>query len=125
MPFIPLVTDEIEKLLKRQNIEPIYKPRQQLGEVLRSAKDKIYPLSKAAVYRISCDCEKVHIESTKRSIGARFQQQCWQLNQNEKVHTLPTCPHQRIYHLFLKNRNHLRHLELLLIESHQNLQIFE
>lgn len=57
LPYIPRVTDQIGRLLQKENLKTIYKPTNKIKEYLRTAKDSRDPLSSSRIFRIP-----VHVE---------------------------------------------------------------
>nr|XP_060632240.1 uncharacterized protein LOC132775540 [Anolis sagrei ordinatus] len=74
LPYIKGTTDRIGKLMRKHNIQTIYKPTKKIQQMLRSAKDKRDPLTCAGVYRIPCSCGQVYIGTTKRSAQTRIKE---------------------------------------------------
>ncbi|XP_062837651.1 uncharacterized protein LOC134299269 [Anolis carolinensis] len=74
LPYIKGTTDRIGKLMKKHNLQTIYRPTKKIQQMLRSAKDKRDPLSSAGVYRIPCSCGQVYIGTTKRSAQTRVKE---------------------------------------------------
>ncbi|XP_054709749.1 uncharacterized protein LOC129219384 [Uloborus diversus] len=72
LPYLHRVTDRIGKLLEKHNIKTIFKPTTQLRNCYRPVKDPRGPFSTSGVYEISCSCESVYVETTKRSIKTRL-----------------------------------------------------
>jgi predicted GIY-YIG superfamily endonuclease len=57
---------------RKHNIRTVFKPHKKLREVVRSVKDEVDPKDREGVYRISCECQRVYIGQTKRSIKERI-----------------------------------------------------
>nr|XP_060617816.1 uncharacterized protein LOC132767173 [Anolis sagrei ordinatus] len=74
LPYIKGTTDRIGKLMRKHNIQTIYKPTKKIQQMLRSAKDKRDPLTSSGVYRIPCSCGQVYIGTTKRSAQTRIKE---------------------------------------------------
>lgn len=74
LPYIQGVTDSIGRILRKNNIKPIFKPPQKIGQFLTSPKDERPPLSSSGVYRIPCSCGKVYIGETGRKISTRLKE---------------------------------------------------
>lgn len=74
LPYIPKVTDKIERLLRKVGIKTIFKPTRKIKDCLRSAKDKRDPLATPGIYRIPCTCGKVYIGTTMRSVNTRIKE---------------------------------------------------
>lgn len=72
LPYVKKVTDRIGRLLTRHGVRTIFKPTQQLRNILRSAKDPQDRMSLAGVYRIPCSCGSVYIGTTGRSFNTRI-----------------------------------------------------
>jgi hypothetical protein len=71
LPYIRGTTEKIGRLLKQQNIRPIFTPHRKISTYLRNFKN-IEPLSSQGIYEIPChNCEKVYIGKTNRKISAR------------------------------------------------------
>lgn len=74
LPFIKGTTDKIGRILRRRNIQVVYKPHEQMTKYLRKEKDKI-PLEAQGVYQIPCStCEKVYVGQTNRRISVRLEE---------------------------------------------------
>lgn len=73
--FVPQLTNFLEPIFKKHNIQIVYNNNNKLKNQLGSAKDKINNNDASGIYKVSCgDCEKVYIGQTKRSIGKRFKE---------------------------------------------------
>jgi len=57
-------TDRIGRILKKHNIQTVFKPPKKIGQILKNFKDQRPPLNSARVYKIPCSCGKVYIGKT-------------------------------------------------------------
>ena len=72
LPYIPGITDRINKILRKSGIKTVFKPPSKIGHLLPSPKDKLNPLSSKGVYTIPCSCGAQYIGETGRSIKTRI-----------------------------------------------------
>jgi hypothetical protein len=72
IPYVKGTSERIGRVLKKHNIRTVFKPHKKLREVVRSVKDEVDPKDREGVYRINCECQKVYIGQTRRSIKERF-----------------------------------------------------
>ena len=72
IPYVKDTSERIGRVLKKHNILTVFKLLKNLGQVVRSVKDEVDPKDREGVYRINCECEKVYIGQTRRSIKERF-----------------------------------------------------
>ena len=86
LPFVEDVTVRIGKLLNKKGIKTVYTPTTKISQVLKNPKDPRDPLSATGVYKIPCQCGKVYIGMTGRSIKKRMceHQRHLRLGQAEK-----------------------------------------
>ncbi|KAJ7342176.1 hypothetical protein JRQ81_009435, partial [Phrynocephalus forsythii] len=66
LPYIKGVS--MDKVLKKHNLQTVFRPTTKIQQMLQLAKDKRNPLATAGVYRIPCSCGHVYIGNTKHSI---------------------------------------------------------
>lgn len=71
LPYVHQVTDKIGRILKKHDIHPVYSPHKKLQASLNSVKDHI-PLMVSGVYEVPCECGKVYIGQTGRTIRTRI-----------------------------------------------------
>jgi hypothetical protein len=64
------VSNKIGRLLGKYNIKMVHIPVRENFSFMRSVKDKL-GLKVAGIYCVPCECDKVHIEQTGRTIEAR------------------------------------------------------
>jgi hypothetical protein len=64
--FFPGITNKLQGIFKRNNIDLVYSNRGKLSDVLRNPKDKFHPLEKSGVLST-----KLHIKVVKRNTSAR------------------------------------------------------
>jgi hypothetical protein len=129
LPYIKRVTDRIGKTLTKYNIKTIYLPTSKISQNLRSVKDKTEYLKTTGVYRIPCNCEKVYIGQTKRSIKTRIsehQRNC-RLGQTDKSaiaeHILFNDGHRMLYEdttVLSRDKNYHTRLYREAIEIHKH-----
>ncbi|KAJ7324090.1 hypothetical protein JRQ81_017110, partial [Phrynocephalus forsythii] len=56
LPCIKGVTDCMDKVLQKHNLQTAFRPTTKILQMLQSAKDKRNPLATAGEYRIFCSC---------------------------------------------------------------------
>jgi hypothetical protein len=64
------VSNKISRLLTKYNIKTVHVPKKKTRQLLRTAKDDL-GFKIPGVYRIPCECGKVYIGQSGRSIEAR------------------------------------------------------
>ena len=75
LPYIEGLTQNLKRLLEKNNIECAISSRSQtLRSKLSSVKDKQLPEEKACVYQIPCHCGKVYIGQTRRKLKTRLKE---------------------------------------------------
>lgn len=74
LPYVQGVTDRIAKVLKGKNIKTTFVPTTKVGSLLRSVKEPVDPLHTPGIYKIPCECGKVYIGQTTRTIKQRKQE---------------------------------------------------
>ena len=75
LPYIEGLTQNLKRLLEKNNIECAVSSRSQtLKSKLSSVKDKELPEEKACVYQIPCHCGKVYIGQTRRKLTTRVKE---------------------------------------------------
>jgi hypothetical protein len=52
--FVPGITNKLQGIFKRHNIDLVYSNRCKLSDVLRNPQNKCHPLEKSGVYQIAC-----------------------------------------------------------------------
>jgi hypothetical protein len=70
LPHQQAVSNKISRLLTKYNIKTVHIPKKKNRQLLRAAKDDL-GLKIPGVYRIPCECGKVYIGQTGRSVEAR------------------------------------------------------
>jgi hypothetical protein len=70
LPYQQAVSNKISRLLTKYNIKTVHAPKKKNRQLLRTAEDDL-GLKIPGVYRIPCECGKVYIGQTDRSIEAR------------------------------------------------------
>ncbi|KAJ7341688.1 hypothetical protein JRQ81_006337 [Phrynocephalus forsythii] len=90
----------MDKVLKKHNLQTVFRTTTKIQQMLWSAKDKRNPFTTAGVYRIACSCGQVYFGTTKCSIQTRIKEHerhC-RLKQPEKSavaeHTLKQIEHE-------------------------------
>jgi hypothetical protein len=71
LPYVSTISNKIAGILRRHNVETIHKPPGKLKALLGTTKDKL-GLKTSGVYRIPCECGKVYIGETGRTIEKRL-----------------------------------------------------
>lgn len=73
LPFVPKLSDQIQKVLKRHNINSYYSSSGNLKDVIGNLKDKTKTDEKSGVYEIECGtCEGKYRGQTSRRIADRI-----------------------------------------------------
>lgn len=82
LPYYTPITNELSKILKKQNIKTCYTNGGNLRDLLGTEKDKENNiLRKSGIYRLTCEnCEKKYVGQTKRCLETRLQEH---LNETE------------------------------------------
>jgi hypothetical protein len=70
LPYQQTVSNKISRLLARHNIKTVHKPKKKNIHMLRMVKDNL-GLKVLRVNQIPCECGKVYVGQTGRSIEAR------------------------------------------------------
>jgi hypothetical protein len=70
IPYQKAITNKISRLLAKYNIKTVHIPRKKNIHMLRPVKDDL-GLKVPGMYRIPCECGKVYVGQTGRSIEAR------------------------------------------------------
>jgi hypothetical protein len=73
LPFVDITCNRISRVLSKHNIKTVSLPPWKLSNFLRPFKDHL-DLKSPGVYSIPCDCEKVYIGQTGRSIETRVKE---------------------------------------------------
>jgi hypothetical protein len=73
LPFVGTVINRISRVLARHNIKPVGLPHMKLSSLLRPVKDHL-GLRTPGVYRIPCECGRVYIGQTGRSVDIRLKE---------------------------------------------------
>jgi hypothetical protein len=71
LPFVGTVFNRISRVLARHNIKSVGLSHMKLSSLLRPAKDHL-GLRTLGVYRIPCECGRVYIGQTGRSVDIRL-----------------------------------------------------
>ena len=74
LPYIQGTTDKIANILRKKQIKVAFSPPNTLKGMLDHAKDQTDPRKNKGVYSIPCDCGKVYIGETGRSIQTRLKE---------------------------------------------------
>lgn len=70
-----ILTDKIQTIYNKYNINLVFKNNSKLRNILGNAKDKNNLTNKSGIYQISCnDCDKIYIGQSKRAILTRFKE---------------------------------------------------
>jgi hypothetical protein len=70
LPFVGIVFNRISRVLARHNIKSVGLPQMKLSSLLRPVKDHL-GLKTPGVYRIPCQCGRIYIWQTGRSVDIR------------------------------------------------------
>ena len=121
------------ELLKKHNLQTVFRPTTKIQQMLWSAKDKRDPLTTAGVYEIPCSCGQVYIGTTKHSVYTRIKEHerhC-RLKQPEKSavaeHALKQAGHEILFQnteVLDNTSNHYVRLHREAIEIHKYQQNF-
>ena len=86
IPFIGPASFKIQRTLQKANIQVRHSSVTKLHSLLHTHKDKKDPHSNPGVYKIPCNCGKVYIGETGRSISTRLKEHkaCYRQSQWEK-----------------------------------------
>lgn len=82
VPYYTPITNELSKILKKQNVKICYTNAGNLRDLLGTEKDKENNiLKKSGIYRLTCeDCDKKYVGQTRRCLEVRLQEH---LNETE------------------------------------------
>ncbi|XP_044753724.1 uncharacterized protein LOC123313085 [Coccinella septempunctata] len=72
IPYVPGVSERIQKYLKKFNIQISFKVENSLRAILSRGKDKVDPVERMGVYRLECSCGSFYIGRSFRSIRTRI-----------------------------------------------------
>jgi hypothetical protein len=78
LPFVGNVFNRISRVLARHNIKSVGLPQMKLSGLLRLVKDHLR-LRTPGVYRIPCECGRVYIGQTGRSVDIRLKEHQWHI----------------------------------------------
>jgi hypothetical protein len=73
LPYVGTIFNRISRVLSRHNIKSVGLPPKKLSSFLRPVKDNL-GLRTPGVYRIACECGKVYIGQTGRSVDKRLKE---------------------------------------------------
>jgi hypothetical protein len=73
LPFVGTVFNRISRVLARHNVRSVGLPRMELSSLLRPVKDHL-GLRTPGIYRIPCECGRVYIGQTGRSVDIRLKE---------------------------------------------------
>ena len=73
LPFIANVTDKIGRILNKYDIQTSYKSNLKIRDLLGNVKD-IVPLHCSGIYKIPCQCGKVYIGQTGRTVSKKLKE---------------------------------------------------
>ena len=74
LPYIQGTIDKIANILRKKQIRVIFSPFNTLCGILYHSKDQADPKKNKGVYSIPCDCGKVYIGETGRSVLIRLKE---------------------------------------------------
>jgi hypothetical protein len=78
LPFVGTVFNRISRVPARHNIKFVGLPHMKLSILLRPVKDHL-EIGIPGFYRISCECGRVYIGQTGRSVDIRLKQHQWHI----------------------------------------------
>ena len=135
IPYIGHISIKLGKLLGNTNHTCAYRTINSLGKSFVNSKEKIDPLSKSGVYKLTCeDCDSIYIGQTGRDFGTRYKEhiRSWKNNKPDESHFAKHLldnnhqPHSNntptILHTIGKGMK-LNALETLEIHKHKNSNI--
>ncbi|PNF41399.1 hypothetical protein B7P43_G14428 [Cryptotermes secundus] len=73
LPFVGTIFNRISRVLSRHNIKSVGLPPKKISNFLRPVKDHL-GLRTPGIYRIPCECGKVYIGQTGRSVDTRLKE---------------------------------------------------
>jgi hypothetical protein len=76
LPFVGTLFNSISRVLARHNIKSVGLPHMKLSSLLRPVKDHL-GLRTPGIYRILCECGRVYIGQTGRSVDIRIKEHQW------------------------------------------------
>jgi len=106
LPYCSSVSDKIKRVLKKYDIDSIFRPPAKIKQLLRSPKDHI-PWSRPGVYEVPCSCGKSYIGETKRSLSIRLNEHIKAIMKNQVTksaicehlaYALPEEHHEILFH---------------------------
>jgi hypothetical protein len=77
-PFVGTVFNRISRVLARNNIKSLGLSHMKLSSLLRPVKDHL-GLRTLGIYRIPCECGRVYIGQTGRSVDIRLKEHQWRI----------------------------------------------
>jgi predicted GIY-YIG superfamily endonuclease len=85
LPYVSTVSGKISRILKKHNIRTIHRPTTKLRQLLVNPKDPV-GLKTPGVYSVPCECGKMYIGETGRTIETRMKEHLrhFRLGQLEK-----------------------------------------
>lgn len=73
--YFPPITNRIEKIAKKVNINCVYKTQGTIGDFLINLKDRRRPEDKSGIYKIKCaNCDDEYHGQCKRAMGKRWKE---------------------------------------------------
>jgi hypothetical protein len=82
-PFLGNISLKVQRILPTDTIKPVFYNKTNLNHILCHTKDKIEPLHRSGVYKLTCnDCNQVYIGKTGRRVETRAKeyQTCFEKN---------------------------------------------
>ncbi|XP_033123480.1 uncharacterized protein LOC117122112 [Anneissia japonica] len=74
LPFLGQLSHRIQRILQLADIKVVHSAPNKLSRTLQTHKDKPPANSQQGVYRIPCECGKVHIGETGRDLRTRLKE---------------------------------------------------
>jgi hypothetical protein len=74
IPFVPIVSEKIARVLRTVDIRPVYKPSLTIGSLLHKTRAKLPTVSKRdVVYEVHCSgCSSSYVGQTGRALSTRL-----------------------------------------------------
>lgn len=128
MLYIGKVSERLANKLKSRKYTPAFYNRNTIANLLFNSKDKVPPLERSGIYRLSCNiCGKLYVGQSGRAITTRLaeHERSWRLKKRDSTfaeHAIEECHafdiNCEVLHRAKKGRK-LTLLEILCINKHQ------
>jgi hypothetical protein len=74
LPYVPRLSEKIRRIAGRKNIRTVFTSRDTIKSRLVRFKPKMKPINKDVIYAIPCECGKLYIGETGRTLEVRLQE---------------------------------------------------